>query len=864
MIDAASRVFNSRSIYCRVSMLSFLSLNDNVDEDLLIAAGRVAPVVVLSSNLSIDLPTSKYFVLADSNDLGSFTVDDVTSWLNDGAEKAILPLALVKLCINILPKEKLLLYLDPMTTSTITDTIRSGISGLLLRTAQSEFDLSAIKRFFSGLDLYVYLESDSPPLPSTIRELSKQSITIVIPTSQLTLSQTTQTHINVGDAFLAPVSSDRPDGLFPTVVSAYDRSGTSLGLVYSSAESVRESIITGKGVYQSRKHGLWRKGDTSGATQDVISIRADCDHDSLEFSVIQHGSGFCHTGSASCFGEFRGFSALQSTIHSRRATAVPGSYTRRLFDDSVLLAAKIREEADELIAAKSQQDVAFEAADLLYFVLTYCISKNVNLVDIEEALDRKARKVTRRPGNVKPQYLNAISREIPALEVSSAPSRSTTGSDLIRMKFANLDGLDKDSRLQLLKRPVLKSDEMIEKVKPIVSEVRNRGDAALLEFTTKFDKAELTSTVIKPPFPQESIILPHDVKNAIDIAYQNILTFHQAQQEKATLTVETTPGVVCSRFARPIARVGLYVPGGTAILPSTALMLGVPAQVAGCREIVIATPPRPDGSIAPEVMYVAQLVGSSTILKAGGAQAVSAMAYGTKTVPKVDKILGPGNQWVTAAKMLVQNDTDALVSIDMPAGPSEVLVISDWTGNPAYVAADLLSQAEHGVDSQVVLVAVNLTPSRLAEIEAEVDKQAKALPRVDIVRESIAKSVIVSTSSLEQAIGFSNDYAPEHLILHLENARDVLKKVENAGSVFVGPFTPESCGDYASGTNHTLPTNGYARQFSGVNLQSFQKHITSQEITQEGLQKLGPVVVTLAECEGLSAHANAVRVRLQG
>jgi len=263
------------------------------------------------------------------------------------------------------------------------------------------------------------------------------------------------------------------------------------------------------------------------------------------------------------------------------------------------------------------------------------------------------------------------------------------------------------------------------------------------------------------------------------------------------------------------------------------------------------------------VMYVAHKVGASAILKAGGAQAVAALAYGTETVPKVDKIFGPGNQWVTAAKMLVQNDTDALVSIDMPAGPSEVLVMADYTANPAFVAADLLSQAEHGVDSQVILVAVNLDATKLQQIEDEIDAQANALTRVDIVRQSIPKSIIVKVTSVEEGIAFSNDYAPEHLILHLEDASAQVANVENAGSVFVGAFTPESCGDYASGTNHTLPTNGYARQFSGVNTLSFQKHITSQEITQTGLKNVGPVVATLADCEGLDAHANAVRIRLK-
>ena len=287
------------------------------------------------------------------------------------------------------------------------------------------------------------------------------------------------------------------------------------------------------------------------------------------------------------------------------------------------------------------------------------------------------------------------------------------------------------------------------------------------------------------------MILSATVRKAIDTAYANIYKFHKAQNAETPLKVETMPGVVCSRFARPIARVGLYVPGGTAILPSTALMLGIPAQVAGCKEIVLATPPRPDGSLSPEVMYVAQLVGASAILKAGGAQAVAALAYGTESVPKVDKIFGPGNQWVTAAKMLVQNDTDALVAIDMPAGPSEVLVVADATCSAAFVAADLLSQAEHGVDSQVVLVAVGLPDARVAQIEAEVDRQARALSRVDIVRQSIPKSIIVRVASVAEALAFSNDYAPEHLILHLEDAPAAVAAVENAGSVFVGPYSPE-------------------------------------------------------------------------
>ncbi|KAG8980571.1 trifunctional histidinol dehydrogenase, partial [Tulasnella sp. 427] len=584
------------------------------------------------------------------------------------------------------------------------------------------------------------------------------------------------------------------------------------------------------------------------------------------FQVVQHGTGFCHLGSTSCFGGVQGLAKLEDTLRSRLQTAHEGSYTKRLFNDPALLRSKLLEEADELASAQTKEEVAFEAADLIYFALTRCVAAGVSLTDVGASLDQKAKKISRRKGDAKPQYTttngktDSAPKPAPVPAPAPAPTSSTSGP--IKMRTADLTSTSPSDRAKLLQRPVLRSAEMIAKVKPIIDQVRSQGDAALKELTAKFDKAQLDRVVLRAPFPAELMVIPEAVKKAADQAYKNIYAFHAAQAEKETLVVETMPGVTCTRFARPIARVGLYVPGGTAILPSTALMLGIPAQVARCREIVLAVPPRPDGSVSPEVLYCAHLVGATAVLKAGGAQAIAAMAYGTESVPKVDKIFGPGNQWVTAAKMAVQNDTDALVAIDMPAGPSEVLVVTDSTGIPSFVAADLLSQAEHGIDSQVVLVTVNVTADHLAEIEREVDAQANALPRVDIVRQSVAKSLIVNTSSVEEAMAFSNDYAPEHLILHLENAPDAVKLVENAGSVFVGPWSPESCGDYASGTNHTLPTNGYARQFSGVNTASYQKHITSQQVTQEGLKDLGPVVVTLAECEGLEAHANAVRVRL--
>lgn len=652
-------------------MVAFLPLVDVGDEQLLGALGRLGSLVLPSA--SPKPAAGSYYVLTSTE--ANSSVDEVASWLDAGADKVILPLSIAKDCVNALPQDRLILLLDASTVSTVPEKILSGISGIMVQALSFDSELlSPIRKFFSGLSMYVLATSNVAPSPSAIRELSKASITPIIPTSQLTLSPSSSDKLSISDAFLSILETDRPDGLYSTIVSAANQGGKSLGLVYSSRESISESIITGKGVYQSRKHGLWRKGETSGATQDVVSIRADCDADCLEFGVVQHGTGFCHLGTTSCFGDMSGLAKLESTLLSRKATAVEGSYTRRLFDDSQLLAAKIREEAEELIQAQTKEEVAFEAADLIYFALTHCVAQGVSLADVEAALDKKAKKVSRRPGNAKTQFVKASAPSAPSPPAQKPSTAPRDPNAPIEMRSSNLETIDPQARSQLLKRPVLRSDEMIAKVKPIVENVRIRGDAALLELTAKFDKAQLSSTVVLPPFSPESMTIPDDVRAAIDVAYRNIHTFHAAQAEKAPLVVETMPGVTCTRFARPIARVGLYVPGGTAILPSTALMLGIPAQVAGCKQIVLATPPRPDGSVSPEVMYVAKLVGAHAVLKAGGAQAVAAMAYGTESVPKVDKIFGPGNQWVTAAKMLVQNDTDALVSIDMPAGPSEVLV----------------------------------------------------------------------------------------------------------------------------------------------------------------------------------------------
>ena len=424
------------------------------------------------------------------------------------------------------------------------------------------------------------------------------------------------------------------------------------------------------------------------------------------------------------------------------------------------------------------------------------------------------------------------------------------------MKIYELNKLSDDELKSLYKRPKMDFVSIFGQVQPILNDIEKEGDIALKRYTKKFDNVLLDSNCINPE--ELSPELTDSKTEAIDLAISNVFRFHREQSTFDSET-ETMPGVICSRVERPVERVGLYIPGGSAPLPSTAIMLGVPAMVAGCKTIVFATPPDADGNIPDSIAYIAQKTGVKTIVKAGGAQAIAAMAFGTETIPKVDKIFGPGNQYVTAAKMLLQN-SDAMVSIDLPAGPSEVLVIADEFADPEFVAADLLSQAEHGPDSQVVLVA---TSSRfIDQTKDEIKNQLIDLPRKNIAEKALENSFSLLADTPEKALEFSNMYAPEHLIINCENAEKLVDRIQNAGSVFLGPLTPESAGDYASGTNHTLPTYGYARMYSGVSLSSFQKFITMQKLTEEGLKNIGPAVEILAGMEGLHAHKQAVTIRL--
>lgn len=415
-----------------------------------------------------------------------------------------------------------------------------------------------------------------------------------------------------------------------------------------------------------------------------------------------------------------------------------------------------------------------------------------------------------------------------------------------------------DSWSELLKRPVFDASSLEERVVPILQTVKSQGDSALKEMTQKFDGVQLESILVtEAELKEAASLVSTDLKDAIQIARANIEKFHKAQQVTVE-KVETTKGVVCWRESRAIEKVGLYIPGGTAPLFSTILMLVVPAKIAGCQEIVLCTPPNKEGKVHPAILYTANLLGVTKIAKVGGAQAIAALAYGTESVPKVYKIFGPGNQYVTAAKQLVNKEG---VAIDMPAGPSEVAVVADESATPSFVAADLLSQAEHGVDSQVILISTS--EAVVDKIIQEVVNQLSELPRKEMAAKSLLNSKAIVVDSMDVAMDMMNAYAPEHLILEVKDYMSLIPKVINAGSVFLGHYTPESAGDYASGTNHTLPTNGYATAYSGVSLDSFIKKVTFQEISKEGIQNLGAAIEIMAATEELFAHKNAVSLRLK-
>lgn len=429
------------------------------------------------------------------------------------------------------------------------------------------------------------------------------------------------------------------------------------------------------------------------------------------------------------------------------------------------------------------------------------------------------------------------------------------------MKKYRLSQLSGGQILELLKRPSIDFSSVIPATKGILLDVKQKGDLAVKKYTKKFDGIDFENIEVSPTDVIDACKrIPSGLKDAFQVAAKNIKKFHLSQFPKKKKSIETMPGVKCFSEFRPVDKVGIYIPGGTAILPSTILMLAIPAKIAGVNDLIMCTPPNKEGKIYDVLLYAAKLAGVTRIFKVGGAQAIAAMAYGTKSIPKVYKICGPGNQYVTAAKMIVSIEPDGAF-IDLPAGPSEVLVIADESARADFVAADLLSQAEHGTDSQVVLVSTN--EKIIDEVLNEVSRQVALLPRENIANETLKNSFALVVNGIEEGIDFANNYAPEHLILNFKNANSYVSLVQNAGSVFIGPFSCESAGDYASGPNHTLPTYGYAKKCGGVSVETFGKWITFQELSTKGVMAIGNTVERLAECEGLDAHKNAMTIRLK-
>lgn len=427
------------------------------------------------------------------------------------------------------------------------------------------------------------------------------------------------------------------------------------------------------------------------------------------------------------------------------------------------------------------------------------------------------------------------------------------------MKIINWKNATADQQSATLRRPAQSNDKALtEKVASILDAVKQRGDKALQEFSKKFDKTDLKDLRISAQAIAEAVeTITPELRCALEQAKANIEKFHELERPKSA-SIETMPGVTCEQHWRAIETVGFYIPGGTAPLFSSVLMQTIPAKIAGCKRMILCTPPKTDGSIHPAILAAAQLCGITEIYAVGGAQAIAAMAYGTATIPKADKIFGPGNAYVTMAKQLISQDSEG-AAIDLPAGPSEVMVIAEKTAKASWVAADLLAQAEHDTTAQAIFVTTDITFAE--SVKAEVEKQLATLPRRSIAEKAIAESRILIASNMDEAISISNQYAPEHLIIHNADAATYLPAIQHAGSVFLGPWTPESAGDYASGTNHVLPTYGYARAYNGITVLSFMKSMTVQSITRDGLRKLGPTIVAMAEAEGLDAHANAVKIR---
>lgn len=771
--------------------------------------------------------------------------DTARRYLNAGAQKIILGTAARPDLLQKLPRERVLAALDAAHGEVVVD-------GWRTRTGESiAARMSELNPYVSGyLVTFVELEgrlggTNKERVPELIAAAAGARLTVAggVTTAdeiadldrmgadaQVGMALYTG-RLSLADAFAAPIRTDREDGLIPTVVA--DERGQPLGLVWSSRESLRRAIEERRGVYYSRsRKSLWVKGETSGATQRLLRASVDCDRDALLFIVRQEGSGFCHNGTLTCWGEAEGFGALERTLKSRTANPPEGSYTARLLGDPALLEAKLIEEAGELARAETRDEVIGEAADLVFFAMTAMARAGVSMAEVERELDRRALKVQRRPGDAKPRPAATGPHLVPDLEVR-LPRRSP-------------------AQIQSLERAAV-SHSVLEGARRIVDDVRFRGEEALREHAERLGDIEPGAPLLieRSALEEARRALPEEEAAVLLRAADRIRRFAEAQRSALSEIEIAVPGGVAGHRVGPVERAGCYAPGGRHPLPSSVLMTAITARAAGVRQIIVASP-RP----APATLAAAAIAGVDAVLAVGGAQAIGALAYGAGSIEPVNIIVGPGNAWVTAAKQLVAGR----VGIDMLAGPSELVVLADDSASPELIAADLLAQAEHDPDAFPALVT---TSEALAvEVERHLSQQLIDLPTASVARASIARGAAVVCSTMEEALACCDRLAPEHLEIMTRDAPAVALRARHYGALFIGSAAAEVLGDYAAGPNHVLPTGSTARHTAGLSVLTFLRARTYLRIDDNAAAvPLANDAVLLARMEGLEAHARAAERR---
>ncbi|ELR11500.1 histidinol dehydrogenase [Acanthamoeba castellanii str. Neff] len=809
---------------------------------------------------------------------GIRTVDKALEWLNAGAAKVVIGTAAKPDFLRQLPRERVVVALDARhgevvvegwqtkTGKNVKDCIRDLVEyagGFLITFVEREgrlagIDIPAIEELVAEVQKTPFARSTQITIAGGITtEADLAALDALGVEGQVGMALYTG-RMDLGDSVGALLRSDRPDGLFPTVVA--DERGAVLGMAYSNRETLKLAIKEKKGIYYSRKRGVWRKGETSGAMQQLLKVDVDCDRDTLLFTVRQSGQGFCHRASYNCFGEGeRGLSGLMRTLASRKQSAPEGSYTKRLFDDPTLLKAKLLEEATELADAEGKEHVANEAADLLYFALVACTKAGVTLSDVEHVLEARSLKVARRPGHAKQPFLNLVNKQ--QQETAAAAKAKQVESE----KSAAKESEEKEvalKRLQIAEVWDLRRDVVDKKTREIVEEilndVRDKGEEALVRQSVRLgDLKSKEEPYLRSQEDMKAayLSLTPDQQSLLQRTADRVRAFAVAQKASIQSVQVPIPGGQAGHTVAPVDVAGCYAPGGRYPLPSSVLMTAITAKVAGCKQVLVASP-----NPAPVTLAAAYVAGADSLLAVGGAQAIAAFAYGIPgKIPSCDAIVGPGNKFVTAAKSLIAGR----VAIDMLAGPSECLVLADGTAHPDVVAADLLAQAEHDVAAVPILVAYDEETVR--RVEQEVEAQLATLPTAAIARAAFSNGFAVIVANEEEAITVCDKLAPEHLEVHTANAEELSRKLNHYGALFVGNNSAEVFGDYGAGPNHTLPTSGTGRSFGGLSVMSFLRvrtWLNIDDLKSQPAQQLVQDSVDLALLEGLHGHARSAQKRL--